>query len=71
MEAPGTSVDGAVGKACYAGRSACPPSPAHLHFGQLTSREVPGLTVALVVAAQHKLSTAMRLARSGKHEGWF
>lgn len=36
-ESGGTFVDGAVGKTCYAGRSACPPSPAHLHFGQLTS----------------------------------
>lgn len=49
-ESRGT-VDGAVGKACHAGRSVCPPGPAHLHFGQLTSMVVPRVMMVLVVAA--------------------
>lgn len=69
-ESRGT-VDGAVGKACHAGRSVCPPGPAHLHFGQLTSMVVPRVMMALVVAAQPKFSIAMRLAPSGKQEGLF
>jgi len=71
MEALCTPAYGAVGKACPAGRSACSAGPAHLHFGHLTSRVVHRVMMALFVAGQHKLSIAMRLAPSGKQEGWF